>query len=797
MILLPQLKSCWPPNAAYTKPVDILAFKGLVSVSEAKCLTIVNASHQSEIVLDYGRAEGGYPVFSIRCQSDAKPREGIDNTDGDGPYFLFSNAMDTYRSVEYTVPTSSESRCYEARFSQASLRYQKIILLSTNCSLIFDAIGLIPFRSGHESRCRFTCSDPVLTQIWEHGLRTVDKCTVEKGQTQPAWNFLDDRTRVYGQHWAPCRHGTRWTDKVVRFQVKIQQGGASWGIHMVANGLIFCLDITTRELKAFEGLADKPSVFPSKPRGQWALPYNANLQDWTSVLVQTFGGSVTVMIDGRTITTLHDLDIPPLLGGAPNNSGSIALGGPAGWVTDCRDLAVHDLGGNELYRNPLTSAEQERTMLDFDRSVFGGDLFILGQAVAYSTMQMEAVKGSIDLLTSHQTKDGYLGNLCPIQAPSHDKHQEPPTYAFYSLEYALLLVTAIKEYWLRTGDDDTIQQIWPRLCKLIDFVQSHVNHQGLVDAPPPLSLTFLPLGDPIFGPATHINLAYYQALCSMSHMPECILTCTTPFNAVATTLSSSILTHLHNPKTGLIAPSVLLPSYTQQSPSPPPAFPSTPPFPPNLISPFTSSFAAEALFTTQNGHDAISLIKKKVWEPMTRPSDPNHSGCFPEALPVPPSPSPSSPSTTPNPTPTLVPAQPDTSLCHGWSTAPVFLLPKYLANLRPTAPGWKKWEVAPVVAGVRKVEVELETVAGTVGVRVEWGVGFEGGWVEVLVPAGTEVMVRVPEGWEVVREGRRGLVGPGTLEVGLRMVGSGGEGGEEGEVGKVWGDGWEVMAAET
>ncbi|KAF2222562.1 bacterial alpha-L-rhamnosidase domain-containing protein, partial [Elsinoe ampelina] len=760
-----------------------------------------------EIILDYGRAEGGYPVFGIRCQADSRrhikfrivyseTREGIDKADGDGPYFLFSNAMDTYRSIEYTVPTSSESRYYEARFSQGSLRYQKIILLSTHCSLIFDAIGLMPFRSGHESKCRFSCSDPVLTQIWEHGLRTVDKCTVEKGQTQPAWDFLEDRTRVYGQHWAPCRHGTRWADKVVRFQVKIHQGGASWGIHMVANGLIFCLDVTTRELKAFEGLADKSSVFPSKLRGQWALPYNISLQDWTSVLVQTSGSSATVVIDGRTITTLYDLDIHPLLGGASNNTGSIALGGPAGWVTDYRDLAVHGLDGNELYRNPLTSAEQDRTMLDFgvgtntvactidgakrDRSVFGGDLFILGQAVAYSTAQMEAVKGSIDLLSSHQTKDGYLGNLCPIQAPLHDEHQEVPTYAFYSLEYALLLVIAIKDYWLHTGDDDTVQQVWPKLCKFIDFVQSHINHQGLVDAPPPLSLTFLPLGGPIFGPATHINLAYYQALCSMYHMSECILTSTTPFNALATTLSTSILTHLHNPKTGLLTPSTLLPSYTQQSlshalflgllpshpshlpllnptsPFPPPAFPSTPPFPPNLISPFTSSFAAEALFATQKGPDAISLIKK-VWEPMTRPSDPNYSGCFWEALTLSPSPGPSSstsPTTPESSTPTLVPAHDDTSLCHGWSTGPVFLLPKYLAGLRPTSPGWKKWEVAPVVAGVRKVEVEMETVAGTVGVRVEWGEGFEGGWVEVLVPGGTEVEVNVPEGWEVVGEGR-------------------------------------------
>ncbi len=56
-------------------------------------------------------------------------------------------------------------------------------------------------------------------------------------------------------------HGGRI--KLVEFDVKIESGGASWWVHMVANGLIFCLDVATRSLAAVEGLSNTDGVFSS------------------------------------------------------------------------------------------------------------------------------------------------------------------------------------------------------------------------------------------------------------------------------------------------------------------------------------------------------------------------------------------------------------------------------------------------------------------------------------------------------------------------------------------------------
>lgn len=244
-------------------------------------------------------------------------------------------------------------------------------------------------------------------------------CTVEAGETAEAWEVTAEGTRIHGQHWAPCRQGTRWGDMKAEFEIKIERGGASWGIHMVANGLIFCLDVEKKSLGAFEGLSDKHGVFPSFPRGQWDV--DIKVGEWLKVCTFARGDSVTVEINGMEVASLSGLDVHPILGGSGNNTGSIAFGGPQGYVSLYRDLKVsHE--DKTLYENSFKLSDKDRTLADFavgtnalactidgakrDRACFGGDLFVMGRSVSYSTGNLNAILGSIELLTSHQTSDG-------------------------------------------------------------------------------------------------------------------------------------------------------------------------------------------------------------------------------------------------------------------------------------------------------------------------------------------------------------------------------------------------------
>ena len=151
-------------------------------------------------------------------------------------------------------------------------------------------------------------------------------------------------------------------------------------------------------------------------------------------------------LQGHQIAYLQGLDLHPLLGGSPKNTASVAFGAPCRWVVPYRYLTVDDLNGIALYENDMLISNRARTLADFqvgtnplpctidgarqDKACFGGDLHVMGRSIAHSTMNFEAIAGSINLLTSHQTTDGYLGNMAPVQAPAHDDTDEPPNHAF-------------------------------------------------------------------------------------------------------------------------------------------------------------------------------------------------------------------------------------------------------------------------------------------------------------------------------------------------------------------------------
>jgi hypothetical protein len=106
---------------------------------------------------------------------------------------------------------------------------------------------------------------------------------------------------------------------------------------MVANGLIFCLDVATKSLAAVEGLSNTDGIFPPTPRGSWSLP-ELDLNGWLKIKILALGDSVVVEIEGQKVASLTELQLHPILGGN-NNSSSIAFGGPAHYTAIYRSLS--------------------------------------------------------------------------------------------------------------------------------------------------------------------------------------------------------------------------------------------------------------------------------------------------------------------------------------------------------------------------------------------------------------------------------------------------------------------------
>ncbi|KAG8354482.1 hypothetical protein FVEN_g7611 [Fusarium venenatum] len=757
----------------------------------------------AEIVLDYTRCEGGLPTFSIVSASAPKGQqqvtfqvtysetiEGIDNENGDGPFFLFSNAMDSYRVCCHEAAVTNDTQVIRSRFAQASQRYQRITLVEPDTTIVFSKIGFQPSRPQVSMRATFHCSDETINRIWTDGVRTVDMCTVAREETVPAWDITDQGTRVYGGHWAPCRKGTRWSDTKTTFQTKVEKHGASWAVRMITNGLIFCLDVRSKTLSLVEGLSNQSSIIPSVEKGSWPLPESLDLSQWLTVETIMVGDQVTVTIDGQKVVAITGVHMKAMLGDNLINTGSVAFGGPPGWITLYRDLSVKFLNNEVLYENPLSLQDAARTYADFqvgtnklpciidgakrDRASFGGDAFVTGRSIAYSTADYEAWKGTIQLLISHQTKDGYLGNLCPIQAPTHDSEDEPPYYGHYSLTYALLLVVSIKDYWLHSGDRSLVEMSWHQLGRHMKFTRQFMNKDGLIEGPPYLSMTWFPRGGPVFGVSTGLNLAYYDALNAMAWMsPDNDTKC--QYHSQASLLKESLIRLLWNNKQGTMRPALSLATdgvfqdvnsyaatlgiFPKQSKAAEGILPSHATLPEAfrgidgwdkfaLTSPYASGFALEGLFAKGEGTKAIDLLLQ-VWGTMANQESPNYSGAHWEAMKT-----------------DGTPYNHDVSLAHGWSTWPVFLLPRYLAGVYPLEAGWKRIGVEPVFTGFETVEYSLESPHGCLSVKI-YTKEPETALMRMLIPKGITAVVKAPMGWSLAQHGI--LEGSGT-EISLTFL---------------------------
>jgi hypothetical protein len=91
------------------------------------------------------------------------------------------------------------------------------------------------------------------------------------------------------------------------------------------------------------------------------------------------------------------------------------------------------------------------------------------------------------------------------------------------------------------------------------------------------------------------------------------------------------------------------------------------------------------------------------------------------------------------------------SLCHAWSSGPLYLLSSELFGLRPLKPGWAEFTIAAKPAGLEWACAEVPTPHGPIRVSVS------GGRVSVRFPKGTVLVVR-----SGARMRRR--AGPGTAD---------------------------------
>ncbi len=93
--------------------------------------------------------------------------------------------------------------------------------------------------------------------------------------------------------------------------------------------------------------------------------------------------------------------------------------------------------------------------------------------------------------------------------------------------------------------------------------------------------------------------------------------------------------------------------------------------------------------------------------------------------------------------------KPNMTLSHPWGAAPAHMLAAGVAGVRPTAPGYAAFEVAPAPHGIGSLDLTIPTIRGTIRVALD------GDTLTLTVPGNTRATVHLPDG-------RTAAVGAGT-----------------------------------
>ncbi|KAJ5089358.1 hypothetical protein N7532_008042 [Penicillium argentinense] len=671
------------------------------------------------VVLDYGRDVEGFASFDVARKSGdtsifemtySETRALVDSEMGDGPLPL-SAAMDTYRINRYNI---TEPKLYINRLLQGGLRYQKLNLSSAG-EVELPFVGFRPTVSTtavSDLPGSFSCSDLVLSRIWQAGARTVQLNELPANSTPEFWIITDEGAFV--DSLAPQPLSTDWSPMLtayeLRFSVKPKSGGFGFTVlsDTLGSGIYIFVNIANSSISAYAGSSDLSESLASA-----TLPSSVTLNKWQTVRSLVNTTEISVQIDNTTVLQFSQ---------SAAFSGSFGLGASLGHSATFADLSL-SVSGQQMYSASLKNAS---FLQDFllgtnplpisvdgsrrDRIAYAGDLDMTTGTAFASTYGQEYINGSIELLGSYQLTPGFFVPNAKIQQPARTN----PVNANITglIGYSFSMVSSMARFYEQTGNADFLNRWAPKAAKMFDWAHSQTLPNGLFNSSDVSFGGDWNYYDPaLSGVVAKFNMVYAYSLSQWIPYMENTGLNKTMYEERLSSLQNAINKHLwspsqqayylsdshkdffsqeanalavlsdtashksHNPKTVLatMAQELIVPAgalaFSNKSAASGWA---------QRISPYASGYHLKAAFYANDGDSALQLLKG-VWGPMSDPSHANYTGCFWEVL-------------GDDGTPGIGSS---TSMCHAWSSGPTADLSRYVLGIQPTTPGFKDWQVVP------------------------------------------------------------------------------------------------------
>ncbi|KIY53430.1 Six-hairpin glycosidase [Fistulina hepatica ATCC 64428] len=387
-----------------------------------------------------------------------------------------------------------------------------------------------------------------------------------------------------------------------------------------------------------------------------------------------------------------------------------------------------------------------------DRWVWPGDMGIALHTVLVSTNDLVAARNS--LITLFAMQDATTGAL---------PYVGPPDVEYDSVTYICWSLIGMHDYWLYTGDVDTLTDVWQNYTRTLAFLGTLIDTQtGLLDVPDSFANDWG--REAAGGQNSAANAIWYYALLKGYELATVVgdgdLAAECAYNAsVVKAAFNSLLwdesagmycdnatTTMHPQDGNALAVLFNLTETTEQSKNVSKGLtqfwtdigPLCPELPDTVI-PFIGGFEVKAHFVAGEGERALDLLhsewgymlysnittRSTFMEGYTADGSLGYRGNYGYDQ-----------------------DSSYTSLSHGWSTGVTAALTNYVLGLQLTAPAGTTFDVRPVLSGLTEAQGGFETALGWFGVH--WAVSSDlddSVWtLNVTSPANTTGTVYLPAG---------------------------------------------------
>ncbi len=373
----------------------------------------------------------------------------------------------------------------------------------------------------------------------------------------------------------------------------------------------------------------------------------------------------------------------------------------------CNDEEVNRIW--EVAADTLHLATRE-FMLDGikrDRWVWSGDARQSVNMAAYVFADDAVVKRTLSLLGGKDPIGAHINTI---------------------LDYTLFWVISVGEYYLYSGDEAYVKEIWPRIKAWMDYCRKQTSPEGfLCDKP----------GDWVFvdwspremsrngGALSFEQILYVEALRVASEAATLVgdKNLAKEYRTQSTQLREKILpTYWSEEQKGLLSfrarngqvremtryPNIFGLFYNYFTPEQRAEVVKNVLENDNvmpIVTPYMRYYELESLCVLDRQADVLPMIKS-YWGGMLKAGatsfweeyDPKKSGAQHYAMYGRPF---------------------GKSLCHAWGASPVYLLGRYYLGVKPTSPGYATYDVKPNLGGLQWMEGTVPTARGDISVRVE------------------------------------------------------------------------------